>query len=286
MCGVPTGLQNGPVLGWRYGLGPAMNADDDDFDAAADELYGLEPEEFTASRNARAKRAKQGGQRELAASIQALAKPNAVAVLANRLVRRNRAELSPLLELGAALRAATAALSGPELRTLGQQRRRLIAALAERARTQAEEQGQPVGADAVRGLEETLHAALADEEAASQLMAGRLSRGLRRSGLGGSDQSALSALTLVKAGPPARTRAAEDELKRARAEQADAERQADAGAADLDRAAAVIGRLREELDRATADRQRLDQEQHRMRSEVNRARRSVRAAQSRLDRLG
>ncbi len=155
-----------------------------DVNAVADELYGLPLDEFTAARNAYVKQARQNGDRDAAATIQALGKPTAAAGLANQLVRRHRAELAPLLELGASLRAAMASLSGAELRTLGQQQHRLISALVGQARSLAAADGRAVNADQTRGLEETLHAALADEGAASELMAGRLTETLQRSGLG------------------------------------------------------------------------------------------------------
>ena len=155
-----------------------------DVDAVADQLYGLPLEQFTAARTAFVKQARQAGERDAAASIQALGKPSASAGLVNQLVRHHREELAPLLALGAGLRAAMASLSGPELRTLGRQQHRLIAALVEQARSLAAATGATVSPDTARGLEETLHAALADEQAADELMAGRLTETLHRSGLG------------------------------------------------------------------------------------------------------
>jgi hypothetical protein len=155
-----------------------------DVDAIADELYGLPLDDFTAARNAHVKQARQNGEREAAASIQAMGKPSAAARLANQLVRQHRDELTPLLELGESLRAAMASLSGAELRSLGQQQYRLISALVTQARSLASAQGRTVSTDQARALEETLHAALADPDAAAQLLTGRLTETLRRSGLG------------------------------------------------------------------------------------------------------
>ena len=69
----------------------------------ARELYGLEPEEFTAARNARAKEAKEAGDRELASRVQSLRKPTAGAWLLNQLVRRHGDEVQQVLDLGAQL---------------------------------------------------------------------------------------------------------------------------------------------------------------------------------------
>jgi hypothetical protein len=159
-----------------------------DLDTVADELYGLGLEEFTATRTAREKQAKADGDRELATSIHQLAKPNTVGWLANQLVRRHRDELEPLLELGADLREATAALSGEQLRTLGRQQHQLIYALVQLAKSLAASAGRRVSDDTTRGLEDTLHAALADEAAARELLAGRLTDALQRSGFDADEQ--------------------------------------------------------------------------------------------------
>lgn len=153
-----------------------------DLEAVADELYGLRPEDFIATRTEREKQAKAAGEPALAAEIRGLVKPNVVAWLANQLVREHRDQIEPLLELGAGLREATATLSGEQLRTLGRQRHQLIYALVQLAKSIAAQDGRRVTDDTGRGLEATLHAALADEGAAEQLLGGRLTTSLERSG--------------------------------------------------------------------------------------------------------
>ena len=54
----------------------------------------------------------------------------------------------------------------------------------QQARQIARDTGHPVSETTVRALEDTLHAALADEHAAEQLLAGRLTEPLERSGFG------------------------------------------------------------------------------------------------------
>lgn len=161
-----------------------------DIDDAADELYSLPPGQFVATRDARVKEARSAGDRETARALAALRRPTVVAWLANLLVRRHPDDVAPFLELGEALRDATASLSGPELRDLSRQRQRLVHALVGKARALAEEAGQRVGEDAARGLEETLHAALADPTAAEQLLAGRLAQALKHSGYAASEPGA------------------------------------------------------------------------------------------------
>lgn len=156
-----------------------------DVDTAIDELYAGRTEQFTARRDELAAQARAGGDRELAAQIKALRRPTVVAWLANQLARHHGAELRPLLELGDALREATAALSGPDLRQLSRQRNAVVQALVRQARDLAVTLGRPVPENVVRELEQTLLVALADPESAAQLAAGRLSEGLDSAGFSG-----------------------------------------------------------------------------------------------------
>lgn len=174
------------------------------FDDSADVLYALSPREFTAARDARAKAAKAAGDAETADEIKALRKPTVPAWLANQLVRAHRDEVGPLLDLGAALREATAALSGPQLRQLSRQRNEVVQALVRQARRLAANAGQPVSEDAARALEATLNAALADEDAGRQLLAGRLAEPLQHSGFGPGSTTAGPAPTSARKEKPPR----------------------------------------------------------------------------------
>jgi hypothetical protein len=153
-----------------------------DAEQVADELYALPPEQFTAARNALTKEAKGAGDKETAARIAALRKPTVLAWLVNLLVRELPDEIGGFLDLGDALREATATLSGPELRQLSGQRHRLVQALVRQARDLARRAGYRTTEDVVRGLEETLAAALTDPAVAEQLRAGRLTSGLTATG--------------------------------------------------------------------------------------------------------
>jgi hypothetical protein len=161
-----------------------------DVAAAAGELYGLPLGEFTAARAERAKQARSAGDRGAAAVIAKLPKPNVVAWLANQLARQHPGEIRPLLELGESLRQATAALDAPRLGQLSRRQRQVVSALMGRARELAAEAGQAVSDGTARGLEETLHAALADEHAARELAQGQLAAGLSRTGFPGIDAAA------------------------------------------------------------------------------------------------
>jgi hypothetical protein len=156
-----------------------------DVDEAADQLYALEPGEFIAARDALVAQARDSGDRELAAAITALHKPTAVAWLANQLARERKDQLADFLALGPPLREASETLSGPALRDLSRQRQQLVAALVQEARrVVAGRPGPRISEEVARALEATLHAALADPDAAAAVESGRLSGGLSHSGFG------------------------------------------------------------------------------------------------------
>lgn len=145
-------------------------------------LYVLPLDRFTAARNAAAKDAAQDGDRELAAALRALPKPSSAAWLVNVLVDRRRGEVEQVLELAASLKEAQASVDRAQLHALGQQRQRLLAAVARQALDAAAEVGHDVGPAALPGVEQTLRAALADPAAAAAVLTGRLVRPLEASG--------------------------------------------------------------------------------------------------------
>ncbi|MEV7813115.1 hypothetical protein AB0P05_20610 [Streptomyces flaveolus] len=145
-----------------------------DLDAVADELYELRPEEFVATRDRRALDARKAGDQALAKEIGALRRPSLAAWVSNLLVRRQPEQVQPLLGLGEELRRAHRELDGTQLRKLARRQNEVIGALGRQARQLAAQAGHPVGEGVQREVEETLHAALADPEAAREWAAGRL----------------------------------------------------------------------------------------------------------------
>lgn len=156
----------------------------DPFEAIAAELYGLAPAEFTGARNDYAKQLRDEGDRELSDRVKALRKPSAAAWVVNLLVRHDADEMASVLELGESLRKAQADLDGDALRELARQRRRLIAAVAGKGRTMARERGQKVSESVVRQVEDTLHAAMIDGDAAAAVRTGLLVDPLSPSSVG------------------------------------------------------------------------------------------------------
>ena len=242
----------------------------------ARELYGLEPEEFTAARNARAKQAKADGDPELAGRLQSLRKPTAGAWLLNQLVRRHGDEVQQVLDLGAQLRAAQGTLGADELRALDAQRRQLTRAVAEQARSLGRDAGRRVTDQTTADVAETLRSAMVDAAAGAALSTGLLTDTFSATGLEPVDLSRVVALA-----PPTVDRAAtasegEAESKDAegpdRAHQrrvANAERAvAEAGSA-LQAARDRVEQAEEQVARAHQQRERLEAERDEVRRRLH-----------------
>jgi hypothetical protein len=275
----------------------------------ADELYALPAEEFTAARNAKVKQVRAGGDRDLAAAIQRLARPSAAAALANLLVRQDAGAFEPLLELGVALRRATAALDGAALRTMSRQQQQLVGGLVRQAREVARDEGLKVSEGTLRELDDTLRAAIADAGAAEQLMAGRLTGPLQHSGFGPAptghltvvpDRPARSSEPATEADPPAKpgTGSGQD-ARRARAaqaveaaetalEEAVSNRKAAANRLteveeSAGRARARVERLRADLAEAQREQSGAERDQTKAKDALTKATQATRAAARRLE---
>ena len=259
-----------------------------DFDEIADDLYGLAPGQFTASRDARAAEARAAGDRALAERIKKLRRPTVAAWLGNRLARERPQDIEGLIGLGGRLREAQAGLSGPELRRLSRRRGDAVAALVAQAKELGLAEGQSVSDAVLEEVTATLEAALADSEAAEALQRGRLSVALRYSGLG------LEVAPSTRGVSSRRTRS--DERGRAEpapaGERRSARRAAERAKDDVARASASLGEAEDEY-RVT--RQRLEEAEaavHALRAaeteavqRVTRARKEHRSAAAALHRL-
>jgi hypothetical protein len=149
--------------------------------AAADELYALVPEEFTAARNARAKDAKVDDT-ALGQRIGEFRKPSPAAWILNQLVRDQPDAVDELLDLGADLRDAQAAGDGRTLTTVGAERRQLIAGLLRQATHIADAADRSPSRAVLDEVEQTLIAATVDEAAGEALRTGRLTRSVQAVG--------------------------------------------------------------------------------------------------------
>jgi hypothetical protein len=209
-------------------------------DEVADRLYGLPPEEFTRERDAAVRALKAEGRADDATSVKALRKPTAAAAAVNQLVRTHRADVDRFLEANSSLRDAQLAGKGDLEAATAKQRKSLEALVQE-------------GGEQVR---QSLTAAAVDDEAAAELLAGRLVRELEPRGFG----------TLLAHAPPrgrapkpkpkpppkpevdpkAREalRAAEATLVARLGEQRDAERQLAKARSDVEKARSAVERAR------------------------------------------
>jgi hypothetical protein len=143
----------------------------------AGELYGLQPQEFTAARNARAQELK-AADAALAKQVGTLRKPSPAAWIVNLLARQSTDDLAALLDLGEQMRTAQDHLDRDALRRLGGERRTIVAALARAGADLAAGLDRPPTASVLGEVEQTLQAATSDPAAAAAVASGLLVKAL------------------------------------------------------------------------------------------------------------
>jgi hypothetical protein len=203
-------------------------------------LYSAPPDGFVAARDEAVAEAKAAGDTDAAREIAKLRKPTVAAWLVNLLAIQRPDLMGELVELSRALRAAQRDLKGAQLRELSAQRRQAVAGLVNEARklALAADPGLTRAKLPLGEVENTLTAALSDEDVAAQVRSGRLVRAAAYAGFGEVPRPQLRLVTAeepeIDRTAPARTE--EDrigplkkELAAARAAQKKAE-------ADLERA--------------------------------------------------
>lgn len=200
-------------------------------DEIIDRLYALPLAEFTAARNEAAAELS-GADKE---RVKALRKPTAAAAAVNQLVREHRDDVDAFLSASAALRDAQIAGTG-SLEEATKQQRDALARLVKAG-------GEPV--------RQSLLAAAVDEDAASELLAGRLERELEPRGFG----TLLSQMTPTAPKPRpnkpkpndraarARLNEAKQELAAAEAEERQARRRWEQAESEVDKARRKLERL-------------------------------------------
>ena len=180
--------------------------EDEALAAIANELYAGPMEDFVAARASAAKNAA-GRDKELAAAVRSLPKPSVAAWAVNMLALHQPEVLAQLMELGGRMREAQASLDAAALRELGRERRTMLSAAVDTARSVAEQQGRAIS-DAMAGdVEDTLRAVTADEGAAAAVRSGRLLKTLSADGVNSVDLDGSvavpSVLPSAAAAPPA-----------------------------------------------------------------------------------
>ena len=148
--------------------------------------------------------ARQAGDSDLATSVKKLRKPSVGAWLVNLLVFEQPSDVERLVELGVELRSPKRKLHGEQIRRVSKEKGDAVSKLVRDARSKASRAGQSVSTAALQELETTLEAAFADPQAADSVLGGRLSGGLRYSGLGFDEQAAAGSTTGPKGSASAR----------------------------------------------------------------------------------
>ncbi|MGW9309322.1 hypothetical protein ACWGPQ_15065 [Saccharomonospora azurea] len=239
----------------------------DKLDAVVTELYGVDPGEFVTTREEHAARARERGEKNLAAEIRKLRKPTTAAALVNRLARQHPDEVSALAELGDRLRAAHRELAGDRLRELTRERADRVRALVERAETPA---SGALGESVRREVAATLEAAVGDADAARAVADGCLT-----SALSPSDVFEAAWLPVESPLPRSRPKRTKPTPKSSPDTRDTAERPA---AREPDRDRTTPTKTRQDDDRAAAERQRREAEV-RARRARDEARKELRAAE-------
>lgn len=156
-------------------------------DEAVDELYGLAPGDFLATRSRLAALAKAAGDGEAAAAIAALRKPTLAAWAVNILARRRPGDLDRLADLAAELREAQQQLDGARMTTLARSRTSLVDELVALLADVVAQAGARLTPAAARDAGATFVAALASPAATAAVVSGRLTRALEYAGFGDVD---------------------------------------------------------------------------------------------------
>jgi len=144
-----------------------------------EELFELPLDEFTAARNALARRLRHEGDAETAEQVRGLTKPSVAAWAVNQLARREPEGVRSLLNVAARLRSAQErSLQGEraadELRAAQAEEREVIRGLAQRAGELLRENDRPASGTTLEKVSSLLRAAAVGEPGRTALREGRL----------------------------------------------------------------------------------------------------------------
>lgn len=258
-----------------------------DLHSIAHELYGLPLSEFIETRDAWAATEREGGDAQLAKDVRALRKPTATAWAVNLLARGVPDLLEELVELGDQLREAQARSDGTRMRSLDQDRRRLMAQVSDEVVAVAEQHDQSLSAAAVAGVDETMKAALADPAAGRAVLDGMLVTGLSAPGLGAVDLSDTVAIEPAPRRRPATSREREDtkrdERKDAAAEITAARKEVAAAGREATAAGKAAATARAKLDNAEEQKEDLERQLADLTAQVERLEDRLAAARANVD---
>lgn len=153
-----------------------------DVSPAAEFLFELKPEAFTAERDRLAKELKKSGDDEESAAVKALKRPSVTAYALNLVARRHGKLIEDLLDAGERMRTATSRGKMDEAKA---DRQKAIALITGQAAELMGEEDRPVTAQVREKITETLLAAATDDETRESLKSGTLLKEAVSSGFGG-----------------------------------------------------------------------------------------------------
>jgi hypothetical protein len=217
-----------------------------------------------AERDGLARRLKNEGDAEAAATVKSLAKPTLPVWLVNRLARERKAGVRELVKAGERLREAHAGGDLTAFRDATTRERDAVLKLTDEARELAEGEGRRVSDAMLVRVGATLHAAAADEEARFRLAQGRLTEELEPPGF---------ELLAGLAPAPARVKGAKG--SRDGAAKAERRQQLAAAKEELAAAQAEVRELRNAAGAAERAAQRARQELERAEAALEQAKRRV-----------
>ena len=246
-----------------------------DLDAAIDELYGADVDDFTARRNDLAKQLRADGRRAAAEQVKDLRKPSLAAWTVNQLARNNRREIDLLLDAGHRARDAQhGVLAGGDRGALEQalqSERAALQTLHGAARELLKARGSDPPPALLQKVSQTLRAAAVTDDGREALARGRLTKELEPAGFDAFAGSVPAAGVRRK---PAGTKGRSDAAK-GRAEAAEAKKRLKAAqtrARGLEKrlsdSESAAGKLRDQLER-------LEQTIAELRDEVKEAEKEV-----------
>ena len=231
----------------------------------AQALYGLSLAEFTAARNALAKRLRDDGERDEAAAVKALGKPSLPAWAINQAVSADPKAAKALIGAGEGLRKAHEGALGGKADKLHEAMTKEADAVDAMARAaQKAAGGEALGPAMVDRVRDTLRAVAGDDELRAEFEAGRIERDRKPVGLGGAFSPGAPSATpkRAKKGAPTaaqRKRAEQAAAKARKALDAARKRSVDA-AAELEKARKAMKQAQGKAAEADRDEKQAEEE--------------------------
>jgi len=150
----------------------------------AQDLYGLRPAEFTAARDALARRLRAGKDREQADQVKRLRRPSANAWALNQVARADAGLIETLLDAGHEVKEALGRGDGEAMRRAERAMRKAADGIVDAAIHALGDSSGGSSGEARSRLAATLRAALIDPEVANRVRSGTLEREVELAGLG------------------------------------------------------------------------------------------------------